>query len=145
MRNDVDATRARVGSVLEWVLAAAGIVAVLAIGSIVAREFRTVSAVMPVSAREAAVPDTPASIPSRVVSVPMLLLSDGTQLRVGDSASQLESHLGPRSQVGLASVDRTPAGERVTRFYEEGGTRFVVVLEAIGDAGDARVTAIYLR
>ena len=43
------------------------------------------------------------------------------------------------------SIDRTPTGERVTRFYEQGGTRFVVVLEPFAGDGQVRVAAIYLQ
>jgi hypothetical protein len=139
------ATRARFGSLVEWVLAAVAIVAVLAIGSVVVREFRTVSAVLPVSAREALPPDPPATLPSRVVSVPILLLSDGAELRVGDGAEAVESNLARRPEIGPRSAERTPAGERVTRFYEDGGRRFIVVFEPLSGGGEARVAAIYLQ
>ena len=48
----MEATRIRIGAIVEWVVAAGFILAALAAGSIVMREFRTVSAVVPVIARE---------------------------------------------------------------------------------------------
>jgi hypothetical protein len=141
----MDATRARFGSLLEWILAAVCIVATLAIGSRAAGGFRTVSAVTPVIANEAPVPDPPASVPARAVSVPVLLLSDGEEVRVGEPAARLASHLGREAEVAPPSIDRTPMGERVTRFYEQGGTRFVVVLEPFAGDGQVRVAAIYLQ
>ena len=141
----MDATRARFGSLLEWILAAVCIVAILAIGSIAVREFRSVAAVTPVIAHEAALPDPPAAVPSRAISVPMLLLTNGVELRVGDPAAEVVSRLGRQAEVAAPSIDRSAAGERVTRFYEQGGTRFVVVLEPFADDAQVRVAGIYLQ
>ena len=141
----MDATRARFGSLLEWILAAACIVAILALGSIAVREFRTVAAVTPVIAHEAALPDPPAAVPSRAISVPVLLLPNGVELRVGDPAAEVVSRLGRQAEVAAPSIDRSPAGERVTRFYEQGGTRFVVVLQPFADDAQIRVAAIYVQ
>ena len=141
----MDATRARFGSLLEWILAAVCIVAILAIGSIAVREFRSVAAVTPVIAHEAALPDPPAAVPSRAISVPMLLLPNGVELRVGDPAAEVVWRLGRQAEVAAPSIDRSAAGERVTRFYEQGGTRFVVVLEPFADDAQVRVAGIYLQ
>jgi hypothetical protein len=141
----MDATRARFGSLLEWILAAVCIVAILAIGSIAVREFRSVAAVTPVIAHEAALPDPPAAVPSRAISVPMLLLTNGVELRVGDPAAEVVRRLGRQAEVAAPSIDRSAAGERVTRFYEQGGTRFVVVLEPFADDAQVRVAGIYLQ
>jgi hypothetical protein len=141
----MDATRARFGSLLEWILAAACIVAILALGSIAVREFRTVAAVMPVIAHEAAPPDPPAAVPSRAISVPVILLPNGVELRVGDPAAEVVSRLGRLAEVAAPSIDRSAAGERVTRFYEQGGTRFVVVLQPFADDAQIRVAAIYVQ
>jgi hypothetical protein len=141
----MDATRARFGSLLEWIVAAVCIVAMLAIGSRAVGEFRNVSAVTPVIANEAPLPDPPAAVPSRAVSVPVLLLSNGVEVRVGEAAAQVASHLGREAEVASPSIDRTRMGERVTRFYEQGGTRFVVVLEPFAGDGQIRVAAIYLQ
>ena len=90
----MDATRARVSSLLEWLVAAACIVAVLAIGSMLLRDFRTVSALTPVIAHEESLPEPPAAVPSRSVSVPVLLLSERTALHVGDTAAELSARIG---------------------------------------------------
>ena len=142
----MNATRARFGSLLEWILAASCIIAVLAIGSIAVREFRTVSALTPVIAHEApSLQDPPAAVPSRAVSVPVLLLPNGVEVRVGDAGAQLASRLGREAEVSPPSVDRMPTGNRVTRFYEQSGMRFVVVLERFAGDGEVRVAAIYLQ
>ena len=141
----MDATRARFGSLLEWILAAVCIVAILAIGSIAVGEFRTVAAVTPVIAHEAALPDPPAAVPSRAISVPMLLLPNGVELRVGDAVAEVVSRLGRQAEVAAPSIDRSAAGERVTRFYEQGGTRFVLVLETSPGDAQVRVTGLYVQ
>ena len=141
----MDEARARFGSLLEWILAAVFIAGMLALGSIAVSEFHTVSAATPVIAHEAPpLPDPPDAVPSRAVSVPILLLPNGVEVHVGDDEADLTSQLGRDAEVASPSIDRTPAGVRVTRFYERSGTRFVVVLGPSAD-GRVRVAAIYLR
>jgi hypothetical protein len=140
----MDATRARVTSLLEWLVAAACIVAVLAIGSVLVRDLRTVTAVTPVIAHEETIPDPPSSVPSRSVAVPVLLLADGAELRVGDTADVVRARLRADAEVAPATIDRTPAGDRVTRFYAQNGQRFAVVLQPLGSDGHVRVAAIYV-
>lgn len=142
----MQATRARFGSAIEWVLAAAIIMAVLAIGSLAVRELRTATATMPVIAREApSAPAVPAGVPARAVSVPVLLLPGEKTVRVGDSASVVASRLGREAEVGSQAVERARYGERLTRFYEHRGTRFVLVFEPFEAGGEPTVAAIYLQ
>ena len=138
------ATRARVSSLLEWLAAVACIIAIAAIGSVLGRDFPSVSALTPVIAHEDAIPDPPAAVPARSVSVPVLLLGDGSALRVGDSAAELSKRLGPGAEAAPPAIDRTSSGERVTRFYAQGGQRFAIVLEPLAGDGQVRVAGIYL-
>jgi hypothetical protein len=144
----MEAIRARFGSVLEWLVAAAFIVAILAIGSIVWRELRSVSATSPVIAHEAqadgATPP-PAGIPARAVSVPVLLLPGGNAVRVGEGVAAIAARLGRAAEVGTQTVERARFGERLTRFYEHLGTRFVLVFEPFEERGEPKVAAIYLQ
>ena len=143
----MEATRVRVESALEWALAAAFIFVALAVGSLVIREFRTVSAVTPVIAREASAsaPAVPAGVPSRAVSVPVLLLRDGNAVRVGETLSDVAARLGRQAEVGAQSVERAPNGERLTRFYEHAGSHFVLVFEPFERDAEPKVAAIYLQ
>ncbi len=138
------ARRARVSSLLEWIAALAVISGLIALGSVLVRDLRTVSAVTPVIAHEETIADPPATVPARSVSVPVLLLSDGAQLRVGDAAAELPTRLGRDAEVAPRAIDRTSSGERETRFYAQGGQRFAVVLQALAGDGQVRVAAIYL-
>ena len=137
-------TRARSSSLLEWVAAVACMIGLAAVGSTLVRDLRTVTAVEPVIAHEEAIPDPPASIPPRSVSVPVLVLGDGAELHVGDTAAELSTKLVAQEEVAPAAIDRTASGERVTRFYAVRGQRFAVVLEPLTGDGQFRVGAIYV-
>ena len=52
--------------------------------------------------------------------------------------------LGRAAESGRQEVDRGSLGERLTRFYESSGARFVLVFEPFERNGEARVSAIYL-
>jgi hypothetical protein len=78
------------------------------------------------------------------VAVPVLLLADGAELHVGDTAETLTARLRRDAEVAPPTVDRTPDGERVTRFYAQNGQRFAVVLQTFDADGQVRVAAIYL-
>ena len=138
------ASRLRFGSAIEWVLARVFIVGTCGIGSVVVREMRTVSAAMP-APREAPVAATPAGVPARAVSVPVLLLSDGQAVRVGDSVSDIAARLGRQAEVGKQMVEPARLGDRLTRFYEHAGTRFVLVFEPFERNAEPRVAAIFLQ
>ena len=140
----MDATRARVSSLFEWLVALACILGVVAIGSVMMRDIGNVTAIAPVIAHEEVLPDPPATVPPRSVSVPVMLLADGSELRVGDRAIDAFAHIGPNSEVAPPAIDRTPLGERVTRFYAQNGQRFAVVLQPLVREGDVQVAAIYL-
>jgi hypothetical protein len=140
----MDAIRAKVGSAFEWLVAAAFLVATLGVGSLIVREMR---AVVPRAESSAAIPATavPGTIPARAISVPMLLLSDGKQIRIGDTLLGVGTLLGRSAEVGTEHFDRGPRGNRLTRFYEHVGTRFILVFEPVGQPDSTRVSAIYLQ
>ncbi len=61
------------------------------------------------------------------------------------SLAAIAARLGREAEVGVQSVDKTPQGERLTRFYEHAGTQFVLVFETFERGGERRVAAIYLE
>jgi hypothetical protein len=139
----MEAMRVRFAPVLEWLCAAAIIGGVLAAVLGAAREFEGVRAVTAVMARGAPTPEAPPVLAPRAVSVPLLVLADGKEIRVGDRASQVLSMLGPLAQVGTETIEREGTTERVTRLYGYAGTRFALVVEVARPGATARVTAIY--
>lgn len=144
----MEATHQRFTSILEWAVAVAFIAAMLVIGSLVVREFRTVSALTTVRAnvRDAVpAPAAPVGVPPRAISVPILLLSDGKEVRVGETISAIVARLGQHALVGKQAIERAVHGQRVTRFYDHVGTSFVLVFEPFEANAEPRVAAIYLQ
>jgi len=130
---------------LEWVLAAAFLACVIAVGVLIVGELRAA----PLPPRAAPVArvlsgSVPPTVPARAVSVPALPFQDGKQVKVGDSVSAVATTLGRAAEVGRQDVDRGNFGERLTRFYEYDGTRFILVFEPFERNGEARLSAIYL-
>jgi hypothetical protein len=142
----METTRARFGSAIEWLLATVFIVAAVGVVSIVVRELRTIGAV-PAMARESAAlaAPVPAGVPARAVSVPVLILPGKKEVRVGDTVSAVAARLGRDAEIGSQVVERSRFGDRLTRFYEHAGTRFVLVFEPFEAAGQPKVASIYLQ
>ena len=136
--------RVRLGSALEWLIAAAFLLATVAVATLIVRELRTAPrAAGPVTGPAAV--SLPAGIPSRAISVPVLLLLDGKDVRVGQSVDHVSRVLGRSAEVGRQLADRGALGERLTRFYEHNRTRFVLVFEPFERNGELRVAGIYLH
>ena len=136
----------RLAAIFEWLVAAAFLLATVAVGSLILRELRTPPAPQRIPSTEPARPITsiPPAVPARAVSVPVLPFLDGKEVRVGQTVSAVAANLGRAAEVGRQEVDRGSLGERLTRFYEYAGTRFIVVYEPFERNGEARVAAIYL-
>ena len=137
--------RFRLAPVVEWLIAVAFLCATVAVASLVVRELQG-----PVRVRAETgiarplVASIPAAVPARVVSVPMLPFLDGKEIRVGETAAAVAARLGRAAENGRQDIDRGTVGERLTRFYEYAGSKFIVVFEPFERNGEARVAAIYL-
>lgn len=137
--------RLRLAPLFEWLIAAAFLCATVAVATLVIRELRgpvRISAATP--AARPLVNSVPAIVPARAVSVPVLPFLDGKEVRVGETALTIAARLGRAAEVGKQAVDRGTLGERLTRFYEYAGSKFILVFEAFERNGEARVAAIYL-
>ena len=139
----MDAKRFGFGAIVEWLLAAACVLAVLAAGALALREVRSVTTVTPVIARGVAAPAivAPAAIPPGAISLPFLVFTDGKEVRVGESVSDVVARIG--RGIGIPSVERGPNGERVTRVYEYRGRLFQLVFEPFATDEEPRLVAIY--
>lgn len=135
----------RFGPVVEWLVAAAFLCATVAVGSLIIRELRAPApARVPQPVARPIVNSVPASIPARAVSVPVLPFLDGKEVRIGETVSAVAARLGRAAESGRQEVDRGSLGERFTRFYEYGGSRFIIVFEPFERNGEPRIIAIYL-
>lgn len=137
-------TAFRLGPVVEWLIAAAFLSATVAVGSLIVQGLRTPAPARPAQAARPVVTSIPSAVPARAVSVPVLPFLDGKEIRVGETASAVASRLGRAAESGRQEVDRGNLGERLTRFYEYGGTRFIVVFEPFERNGEPRVAGIFL-
>jgi hypothetical protein len=137
--------RFRIPPAVEWLLAAGFLVSLAAAGTLVVRQLQAESpAPDPTPVVRPFTTTVPPSVPARAVSVPMLPFQDGKEVRVGDSLTAVAATLGRAAENGRQEVDRGRFGERLTRFYEYGGARFILVFEPFEAQSDARLAAIYL-
>lgn len=138
-------SRIRLTPVFEWLVAAAFLAATVAVGSLIVGELRpALPARAETPAARPLIASIPAAVPARAVSVPVLPFIDGKEIRVGETVSAVAARLGRSAEVGRQEVDRGALGERLTRFYEYAGSRFILVFEPFERNGEARVAAIYL-
>ena len=140
----MDVLRPRLAAALEWAVAAAFLAATVGVASLILHDMRGPSVRAAASAPPAAVAAIPASVPLAAVSVPVLTFSDGRNIRVGDAATAVTERLGRSADTGREEVDRGRLGQRLTRFYEHAGFRFIVVYEPFERNGAPRISGIYL-
>ena len=133
--------RVRLGSVVEWAVAALFLAASVGVASLALRELRATASVSTPSAPFAV--EAPAGLGDRAVSVQHLLLAPGKDVRVGTTLPEVVAMLGRAAETGEQRADLGPLGDRFTRFYDYAGTRFVLVFEPV--RGQPRVTAIYIQ
>ncbi len=131
--------------VFQWVLAVVLLAAAVVVGTIVVRELRAGTGGAAGSATAAVESPPPTSVPAGAVSLPVLLFDDERGIRVGDTATHIAGLLGRSAEVGRYEVDVAADGERLTRFYEYRGRRFVLVFTLAESHQDPTVTAIYLQ
>jgi hypothetical protein len=136
--------RFRFASVFEWLIAAAFLIATIVVGSLILREVRFPPPARALPAARPLVASIPPGVPMRAVSVPMLPFLDGKEVRIGETVLAVSSRLGRAAEIGRQDVDRGSLGERLTRFYDYAGSRFILVFEPFERNGEARVAAIYL-
>ena len=139
--------RSRFGGAVEWAIAVAFLAATVAVGSLIVREMRVTPAAGAAGAATTALTPPaplPASVPERAVSIPTLPLADGADIKIGETLTMVSRRLGRAAESGRQEVDRGALGERLTRFYEHEGVRFILVFEPFERNGEPRVAAIYL-
>lgn len=137
-------SRFRMQALIEWLIAAAFLCATLAVAAMIMQELRGAPDTRRSPESRPAITSIPTAIPARAVSVPVLPFIDGKEIRVGESFATVVARLGRAAEVGRHEVDRGQLGERITRFYEYAGTRFIVVYEPFERNGEVRVASIYL-
>ena len=137
--------RFRFAPLVEWLIAAAFLGATVFVAGLIVNELRTPEVIrIAAPAARPVVSSIPPSVPERAVSVPALPFLDGKEVRVGETAAAVAAKLGRSAEVGRQEIDRGTVGERLTRFYEYTGAKFILVFEPFEQNGEPRVAAIYL-
>jgi hypothetical protein len=139
----MDATRRRLGSVVEWGIAGACAITAAALLTLGVRGVRDMPD-LAVSAREAAAAVPSTVIPAGVVPVPLLSFGEGVQVRLGERLSDVVARLG-NSRLLSETLDTSEGKARLTRFYENVGLQFIVVFDGTADDPSAPLSAIFIR
>jgi hypothetical protein len=127
-------------SALEWLGAAAILVGVLWLASDRIRDWAGPRLAPPGEAE----PGGPPDIPAGATEVPLLVLLDGTEIKVGDTHAHLNKILDEEHATGPPQTIQNELGERLIRSYRHGATRFIVVCERSTSSEPLKVAAIYL-
>lgn len=127
-------------SLVEWVAAMAVAGALVWVGAQVVRPWLVSSA--GTASIEAGAP--PEGVPASAQGVPVLLLMDGTALRVGDTQADVHGRIGTAQADPPPAVSRGIFGDRLVHAFERQGTRFYVVTERTEPGGLPKVVGIYL-
>ena len=127
-----DRVREHVG----WAVAAALVAVTVLVGSIVVRELRFA----PWDLRATSAPAIATVMPAEAISVPMLVLTAGREVHVGELRASALDSLGSMRLVKRAE-ESAPLGTREVRAYQG----VTLVFEPFERAGDSRVAAIYLQ
>jgi hypothetical protein len=129
-----------VGSVIEWVAAAAGVLALVWLISVPLQRLTGPRVEASIDAPTA----LPAGVPGQATSVPVLLLRNGREVRHGELHSRLMQVLPDAALSGPIERSAGAFGERLTRAYTVDGMRVYVVCERSEPDGPMRVAGIYL-
>lgn len=133
--------RRRISSLVEWAAAALGVMALVWIVSVPLQRSlgrRGEAAVAQVNTA------APPGVPAAATNVPVMLLLDGREIRVGDLRARLDEVLPPQLADGPPHVSRAQFGDRHSRAFIVDGARFYVVCERTEPNGAMRVSGIYL-
>jgi hypothetical protein len=137
----VDDRRLRVGSLVEWIAAALGVVALTWVISVpLARITGPRVEASLIDSRDG----LPPGVPPGATSVPVMLLMDGRTIRLGDLDTRLRQLLPDRLVDGAPHTSAGEFGERHARSYRVDGTRVHIVVERTERAGPLRVTGIFV-
>lgn len=133
--------RLRIGSLFEWVAAALGVLILVWLVSVPVQRL--------IGPRvEAALVDAPnrlpPGVPAGAISVPVMVLLDGREIRYGNLQTRVHALLPEKLTDGPVHMSTGEFGDRQTRAYLVDGTRFYVVCERLEPSGPMRVSGVYL-
>jgi hypothetical protein len=131
-------------SLAEWLLALGVLAGVAWAGAPVLQRLAP-QAYAPVTLVESELPDLPGDVPDGVESVPLLMLLDGSTVRLGMPQPALHAPHLARHAAGPAVIEKGVLDNRVVLPFRTGRSRFWVVLDRTAPGEDRLVTAIYIK
>jgi hypothetical protein len=136
----VEERRFRIGSFFEWIAAAGGVAVLVWLISVPVQRV--------IGPRVEASIDAPAplppGVPGNATNVPVVLMLDGREVRLGELHTRLVQMLPDKLVEGPIVRSNGEFGERHTRAYVVNGLKFYVVCERTEPGGPLRVAGIYL-
>lgn len=131
-------------SLAEW-LAALGVLAGAAwLGVPLLRQMTPLTSAT-VTLVESSLPALPDGVPAGARNVPVLILLDGTVIRLGMTEAAVTARSFPRWAAGPAVAVPGVVGQRMIRPGESGSTRFWLVFDRTAPDRDREITAIFVR
>ena len=141
----MDATHPRFGPAAEWIVAVLFLVATVGVTFMIVAEMTSIGRHVERAAPAPAPAVVPAGLPALSIPVPRLRLSEGREIRLGDSLESVSSLLGREAETGEQVVEQGRMGTRLTRGYEFARIRFTIVFEPFERNGAFRVAGIYVQ
>lgn len=130
----------RIGFLVEWACAVAGVLVVVLLVLVPLQR-----ALGPgLEATPSASTAVPPGVPAGAMSVPLVMLLDGREIRQGELHARVQQLIPELAAAPIVARSTGRYGERVTRRITVGESTFFVVCEPIEDAGPVKVSGLYL-
>ena len=131
-------------SLAEWVLALGVLAGVVWVGGPVVQRLAPLGSTS-VTLVESALPDLPGDVPGDAQSVPLLILLDGGEVRLGMTEKAFSARPFSRLTAGPVAIEKGVIDDRLVLPFRSGSSRFWVVLDRTEAGQERLVTAIYVR
>ena len=131
-------------SLAEWVLALGVLVGAVWVGGPVVQRLAPLGSTS-VTLVESALPDLPGDVPDDAQSVPLLMLLDGSEVRLGMSEQAFSGRQFSRLSAGPMAIEKGVIDDRMVLPFRMGHSRFWVVLDRTEAGRERLVTAIYVK
>ncbi len=141
----MDASRQRLGQAAEWTVAVVFLVATVGVTFMIVRAMTNIGRPIESPQQRMAPAVAPAGLPALSIPVSRLRLPGDREIRLGDSLERVSAMLGREAETGVQVAEQGRTGTRLTRGYEFGRVRFMLVFEPFEQNGEFRVAGIYVQ
>ena len=131
-------------SLAEWVLALGVLLGAVWVGGPVVQRLAPPGSTS-VTLVESALPNLPGDVPGDAQSVPLLILLDGGEVRLGMTEKAFSARPFSRLTAGPVAIEKGVIDDRLVLPFRSGSSRFWVVLDRTEAGHERLVTAIYVR